>query len=161
MRPRSLRSTQVMYAKAPRTRLTIRKALMRSIHQGSLSCSGTPDLHPLPEALCVLVLDPDDAGEEAPVEPRRERARCAVERHLHGLARGDAALACVRGRELDLRERTLELKLRDSLDGLAAEESAVADDLETAAFARPAFVRPLLCRRHIHVAAVRRPGGKR
>src|ERR671915_2231206 len=155
MRPRSLRSTQVRYAKAPRTRLTTRSALMTSIHQGSFNCSGMRHLDALVQSLRVLLFDPHHTGQEAAVDTGGERVRRAVRADANRLAGRDAPLAGIRRRELDLGQRALELELRDALHRLAAEEPAVADDLETSSGAGA-----LARSRRPHMAGVA-PGRKR
>src|SRR5215207_8039375 len=109
-----------------------RSALMRSIHHGWFSCSGTDHLHPGPEPLGVLVLDPDDAGQEPAVQPRGQRPRGAVRADDDRLTGGNAALARVGDGDLHLSERALELELRYTLDRGAAEKAAVAHDLQAA-----------------------------
>src|SRR5688572_11471996 len=111
----------------------IKNALITSIHQGSLSCSGTGHLHALSKPCGVLVLDSDDTCPEPSVESRREQARGAVGSDLDRLPCGDLPRARIGRRELHLRERALKLQLRDALHCGAAEEPAVADDLEPAA----------------------------
>ena len=75
MRPRSLRSTQVMYANIPSSRLMITTALIRSIHQGSFTCA---DLDVRAEALGVLGGHAGDSGDELLVHARAKLDRGAV-----------------------------------------------------------------------------------
>src|SRR5512134_178231 len=117
------------------TRLMTISALMTSIHQGWFSCSGTGLLHldAVGQALGVLRRDPDDAGTELAAEARAQLLRRPVGAHAHVLARCDLARGGIVVGELDLRRRTLELELRDPLHRGAAEERAVADELEPGA----------------------------
>src|SRR5919201_1878238 len=99
----------------------MRSALMTSIHHGWFRCSGTSRL------------DPDDAGTQPAVDASGQRPRGSVRAHPDGRSTLDSTRERVGGRDLDLGQGALELKLRYALDGGAAEQPAVADELETLA----------------------------
>src|SRR5919108_5272174 len=162
IRPISLRSTQVMYANASRTRLTIRNAFATSIHQGSLTIVGKPpvfrrlgSLYPVRERTDMFLGGADDAGRHVRVDDGAKLDGRAVGAHPNGVSVADRAQRGVVRRELELSLRTQELKLGHALDGGAGEERAVADELQRAA-ARGSVLRR---RRQLEIAE-RRPGRK-
>src|SRR2546421_2092495 len=109
--------------------LTMISASISAIHQGSFTrVPPAPsrrhllrlrDLHDAREALCVLERDPCDARAQAAVDAGREPDRAAVGADRDEVTGRDLAPPRVVGRELELGPRSLELKLRDALDGRA------------------------------------------
>src|SRR5215213_5613103 len=125
MRPRSFRSSHVVYANATMTRLTITADLTRLIHHASCTAR---DLHIRVQAFGIGARDADGAAAEVAGEARAELARGAVRADGDGVARTDPARAGVEAGELDLAVAALELQLRRPVDGRPREERPVGDD---------------------------------
>src|SRR5215212_2136842 len=116
MRPSSLRSSHVVYAKASITRFTISADLITLIHHGS--CTGA-HLDVGVQPLGVGPRDADGAAANVRAEPRTQLARGAVRADRDRFAGADPAGAGVEARKLDLAVAALELELRRSVDGRA------------------------------------------
>src|SRR5260221_2360446 len=135
MRPSSLRSSSVRYAKSTSTTLTMIAALISEIHHGSLMRfrllrSRKRQVHEPEQAVRVLVGDKCDTRMHIVGEARSQLDRDAARRDGYRIARRDTSRARVSARDGDLGLRPLELELVNALHGGAGEERLVDDEVE-------------------------------
>src|SRR5258707_9306975 len=138
MRPSSLRSSSVRYAKSTSTTLTMIAALISEIHHGSLMRfrllrSRKRQVHEPEQAVRVLVGDKCDTRTHIVGEARSQLDRDAACRHGYRIARRDTSRARVSARDGDLGLRPLELELVNALHGGAGEERLEDDGGEARA----------------------------